>query len=417
MNSTFYVSFSESGYNINIKDSRVVGNGNFIYAESEGYMPNIASNPYEHFAIQVLGTGEGGFTNTYLLDRADMGQLATKALTDSSVITDYLSYVIEEINDSENVVDLLGRYLRTIWDQAVSIGADVKEQGFMNAWSNALNGFKDSYMEGTLQPYENIVGLRTLPVSVISFFEGNVVPLKLGDFDTGIAARLVSNPISPEFSVTLSIPWHYNDFRRESPYTQLYLYIPYAGMFTLDSSILRNSTSITLKYKIGIDGTISGIIVDSNGNFVTDMKFCIGVGMATGVRQEAWSDIRVAAGLQSALGAGVSGFAEAGMAGFVVGAVSGGIAAIPTMGTAQQSVRGSDSVICYYSNAVKLICRSAGTIDPSNFISQGRPRCLYTQLGALSGYVKCEGAHIVCPGKLSELQKIDNYLNGGIYIE
>lgn len=57
------------------------------------------------------------------------------------------------------------------------------------------------------------------------------------------------------------------------------------------------------------------------------------------------------------------------------------------------------------------------TVRAGDFTHKGRPYCFYRTLRGMSGYIQCENAHFTSWGTREENMQVENYLNGGMYIE
>lgn len=408
LDSTFFVALNENTFNTKIFDGRLIGLNQNKITTVKTAMPNISSNPFEHYMLQILGDGAGGFAASYILAPTALEQLAKKALTDTTFIAEYACRTLNA--GIEGGSWSITKYCKDIIE---NIG------GLIDNAPAMLGGVMGSIIEGTAQPYQNIIMLRTLPVKNVNIFTGTIENVKLGQLDSGIGARRVTNPVSQVNEFTMQIPWYYSDFRRCNRYTELYLYFPFVGIVPLDVGRLLDSNSLTFSYTIGIDGSLMGVINDDKGNFVTDIGCTMGAQMATGSRYAGTSDfgmINTFASMFGGVGAGVGQMAM-GNVGGISTLFETASNSITSVLSAQQHVRGADNTANVYSTDVVLICKSLITKDPNTLKPLGReleePRVLNT----LSGYTVCRNASIECNATLQEIETINGYLNGGFYIE
>ena len=83
------------------------------------------------------------------------------------------------------------------------------------------------------------------------------LPVKLGTFDTGITTMFPISGTAVTGSASISIPWHYSDWRR-SVCEDVYLYLPLVGMVQLSADSLTNVSSLTVEWSATYtDGVIT----------------------------------------------------------------------------------------------------------------------------------------------------------------
>ena len=92
---------------------------------------------------------------------------------------------------------------------------------------------------------DNIRSAHLLPLS-LSDIGSNTARIYLGSFDSGVDARKVTDQLFTD-SATVTIPWQgVTDWRRLSPYMELFLYIPYIGVISLSPSDLIGESTLTV---------------------------------------------------------------------------------------------------------------------------------------------------------------------------
>jgi hypothetical protein len=63
--------------------------------------------------------------------------------------------------------------------------------------------------------------------------------------------RFYSNKVV-EYTKYIEIPWIYNDFRRQAPYTEILMYLPFVGIINLDATLLSKYSRLQIKIKIEV---------------------------------------------------------------------------------------------------------------------------------------------------------------------
>lgn len=249
----------------------------------------------------------------------------------------------------------------------------------------------------------------------------------LGNFNTHVMGRrLIMKPVSDTYSI--AIPWHYNDWRR-GVYEDVYLYLPLVGTVQLSASSLTHVNSLGVKYSLSVfDGNISyqitagGDVVGVYGGSCL-MQVPIGINQATSAGEIFNSFLN---GMEKTLDAGIK------------STISPLSAAAATAGMYYQGARASyDTINTIYSTHASCIGGVGGgvggelsldaqcftvchptNIEPAQMAAtMGVPTMKPLQLSACSGYCQCANAHVDAPAMAHELDVIDQYLNGGFYIE
>lgn len=257
-----------------------------------------------------------------------------------------------------------------------------------------------------------------LPVSAIG---GDTADIWLGKYNTGISATRIRDRIFSD-GCSVDIPWptNINDWRRNSPFTELYLYIPYIGIINLSPSDLIGDSSLNVSVSIDLTSgdAVFTVYTDTNrfiGQYNTNMAASFAIGTA---------NVPVAQMFNSVLGAITTGAAAAatGGASQIIGATGNGlslaniIAGTPTCigSNSGGAVLGlTDNVVCY------SIFHDT-TVDPHGATLRavkGEPFNGAMSLSGVSGYVQTAGASVSMAAFGNDKDIVNNYLDGGIYIE
>lgn len=254
----------------------------------------------------------------------------------------------------------------------------------------------------------------------ISYSSGVSDRVYLGNYDTGHDADFMNNEVISQ-TVTLAIPWVYNDWRNNSPYCQMYLYIPFVGNIQIDPSLCIGQTNMYLKFGFSRctgDCSVqvkagSGITI---GTYSVNIaaKYPVGAMQADPIRQ-ATSALGAVGG---AIGAGagiISGNPAAIVAGAgaIVGS-TGNFMPTPTTigGMGGGSGSGLDTDIrlnLLYHDTIETPGASNATI--------GKPVMSTHTIGSYSGYVQCSSASIDITGYPDEKDTVNSYVNSGFYYE
>lgn len=240
----------------------------------------------------------------------------------------------------------------------------------------------------------------------------------LGNYDTGVTGIPVNGtPITG--SVSVSIPWHYSDWRR-STCEQVYLYLPLVGMVNLSADSLTHTDTITINYSYTLTDATVAFQVIAGGEVIGTYGGSCAINYPLGVNQQA-----SAGQVQQAVIQGLTSTVSAGITGNVVGAITG------IIGTAYNAL---DAALTTHPSSVGGIGGGAGsglsrdiicfTVAHSTVITpdqmagtMGVPTMQPLQLSACSGYCQCANAHVELDAPLPEIAAVDAWLNSGFYIE
>ena len=231
----------------------------------------------------------------------------------------------------------------------------------------------------------------------------------LGTFKTQQQLSKLATPTIVD-SATVNIPWQASDYRRRSPYTDVYLYIPYIGMVKLSSENLVGQSSVTVTYTLSVrDGSLIATVT-SGSQIIGQYSGNVGVSVPVGI-----SNINMPKAAQSVLtgivAAASKSWGAIGMAAINLGeSVSpnytclGGLDGLASIATNQ-------NITCY------TVFHDTVVAPNTEINTIGSPTMAPKALSSLTGYVQCMDAHIEGDYPAPILEAVDNYLNRGIYIE
>lgn len=236
--------------------------------------------------------------------------------------------------------------------------------------------------------------------------------LKLGKYESNINCKVVLDRIFSD-GTTIDIPWQAEDWRRNSPYTEIYLYIPYLGIMQLSASDLIDveSLNISLSMDISCGDTIFKVY---NGNQVilqngTNLASPYAIGSSNMMASE------IATNMLSAVG-GIMSMAEGNPAG-----ATSGLNALANIISGHPTCIGGNSGGASFglTSDVVLYTIYHDTVAEPETVSAtiGTPTNKVMSLSSISGYVQTSSASVSGTMLDAEREAVNNLLNGGIYIE
>lgn len=440
--STQYVTYSSVAGNSWLADTRIPVLKSTIASKSGATLPFIDTNGF--YVLSVVGgdTGVGG-CEVFAVNKSTLNDLIQRIATWSGDdITAIMSGVTinppsfnppsvttpsstatngecftDLINSLKNMIDSMGYVATSVQNSANDIMKKIQEAssktGFIgNAFANAPNCIRSCIW---------------VPFDLGSFTGASGV-IYLGKYDTGEAGFKV-NPTPTSGSVSVSIPWHFSDWRR-GVCEDVYLYLPFVGMVSFSADSLTNVSSIAVKYSVtATDGNICYEVIAGNeilgtygGNASTNYPIGINqqasagevfTALVGGVQKTVSAAVESSLSPLSAAGAIGQMALNIGLAAYDVKNVQNSTHFSCVGGIGGGAGVGLDLSITCYTVAHNTI------INPSDMKdTMGLPTMKPMALTTLTGYCQCANAHVAADGAESqELDELDAYLNGGFYIE
>ena len=273
-------------------------------------------------------------------------------------------------------------------------------------------------IECAVRPMSQFFGSGDIPQNIreckfIPFNVGITVPqspIYLGSFLTQIGSLGKLNTDTVHRTASVNIPWQANDYRRRSPYTDVYLYLPYIGMTKLSSENLVGQSTIDVAYTLGMrDGTLI-VTVSSGSEIIGQYSGNVAASVPVGV-----SNLNISKAAQSLI-MGAAAVATKSVGAVGMAALNFGDSVTPNF----SCVGGLDGVAGTATNQ-NITCYTVfhDTIAAPNQNLQtiGSPTMCSKSLATLTGYCQCMDAHVEAAATAEELSAIDTLLNSGFYIE
>lgn len=334
-------------------------------------------------------TGAHGTTGVYKVSANDLAALI-----------DDLQDVTDNIFDFNGITPPTRPTSQNLWDWLGYIGDYIKY-----AIDCAVRPISQIFGSGNIP--ENIRECRFLPFDIGT--TTGAIPIYLGTFITQQSFGKL-NTETVHRTTTVNIPWQSNDFRRRSPYTEIYIYLPYIGMIKLSSENLVGQSTIEVAYTIAVrDGSLI-CTLSSGGEILGQYSGNVSASVPVGV-----SNISLGRAAQALIATAASvatdslstfGMASIQYANAVTPNYSciGGLDGIAGIGTNQD-------ITCY------TVFHDTIVTPNQNLAVIGSPSMCSKSLATLTGYCQCVDAHVEAAATAMELTALDNFLNSGFYIE
>lgn len=286
-----------------------------------------------------------------------------------------------------------------------------------------LKKFMDNPMDGLIDSY-------ALPIIEGSFYTSTPAALALGGANIDCGARVVtSNP--GDYSaktVRVDLPWFYDDFRNNAPYTSAVLSTPWTNDIVLNIADLYGHDFFLIYYAIDV---YSGEIkiecrVDNRiiGSATGNIKISVPISGANSNISGAIAGLGTVTTGALAIGAGLaSGGTLTPVVGGIGAVTSGIISTEMSLATTQTRTSGSASgsacglaIDGGFFRFSLVTCNTQTTPEDLAPIA-GYPVFKVMRIGDNTGYVQTDGASVQVNGFTDEITRINSALDGGVYIE
>ena len=270
-------------------------------------------------------------------------------------------------------------------------------------------------------PRDAIISLGCVPFNITP---SGTAEIKVGAFGTEVTSNYVNSPYVDIDCGSVDIKPILNGYTDYSPFTEMYLYLPYIGSVQLDTDIYMNKT-ISLKYRIDIltGDCIVFVLVGGNVKAVYNGNIKFAVPVTSGDYSQMWSTFlsTTTGALMGAVGAAAAG-AEAGAVDVAQGAVKGGAGKLSQSAGIKPQIQISGQLqstngLLGIQKPYIEIRRPNLCIPTSQKDIEGYPSLISGQLSSFSGYTEVEEIRLSIPGATQEeLNEIEQSLKEGVIL-
>lgn len=263
-----------------------------------------------------------------------------------------------------------------------------------------------SLIVGSGNVMSNIQGLTWVPFTA-SNLASQSRNVEIGLYISTLTALYVDGYQNISWTQRINIPWYFSDWRRNQPYSQIYIYIPYIGTVMIPAGNITGDSSLDCQFSVNkrtgamavnIYGTTSGEHVYT-GSGMCGISVPIG---ATGFNAGSF----VTGGIATAASL---------LSGNVLGAAANAINSLQSNPQSAGALAGGAGSGLSQNLIVDVVSHDISDV-PSN-MALGIPSFKTKTLSSISGYVQCENASVGGAMTETERESINSLLNGGIYIE
>ena len=293
----------------------------------------------------------------------------------------------------------------------------------LGAWLWSTN-FLDVVAKMWQDPMQGIISLHKIYAIPPTGVSQNI---KVGYLDSGVAATTIPNQYSGLSCGHVDLAETFGNVFDYSPYTSVHLYLPFIGIVQLDvGDVMR--ASVTVNYRIDwyTGALLAQVIVSRDGNEVLLYQFG-GDGAARYPLSQgtnaAIAGLIVGGGV-GAIGGAITGFIGGGTAGVLAGVGNGAIRGAATglgrnikPNISRSGTFGGNHGAMGIKTPYLIVTRPMPYMPNGYQNLIGNPDYNVTQLGNMSGYVRCAALHLEnVPCTDTEMRMIERALLDGVYV-
>lgn len=324
------------------------------------------------------------------------------------------SVVFITIGGKEEAGEFYGGYNYYVLTEAQWKSAMCKLSNSDSLWSDLKNYFGDA-ANSIICARRFPIDLSKMPINDVSYGRENI---KAGKWEIDYTAYpLLATCI--ERTINFEVPSFKSDFTEWEPYTNYRLYAPFLGAIDLSPSDFGKD--ILVKYVIDL---ITGLMTvnicrgEHEENVVASYTTEIGEALPTVANQTS---------IGSAISSGI------GATGWAAGAINAGSAvmgitalmmassavssAMSSTSKQHGSFGGSRCEVAYNKFVLQVIRQNHNMTFSEIQEVYGRPLCRVKQLSELTGYCQTREFHMELNAQKNILEKIEEMMDGGVYIE
>ena len=303
----------------------------------------------------------------------------------------------------------------------------VKYRSMLYNLYNKIDGFQVSDIKDAIGKF-----LQGSPEKMVSSamwmppynFSHSTLPFYVGGWRPTVdfEADLITDPLFQLPAITLTLPKHpqaasRGSFLNLAPYTTYTLLVPMFGVVNIDTTAVKEASSITLNITVDAMSGQGKCYIHSGGNprpMIANLTAQIGVPVPL---QGQNAGASIAGGIVSTL-AGLAGAAATtgAVAPFIIGAaVSGVDTAINALTGASFSTGSAGGALATTQN-IRLDATFLNIADADN-THHGKPLYDTRTISTLSGYNIVGDGDVAIPGPLPEQQEVKRFLETGFYYQ
>ena len=286
------------------------------------------------------------------------------------------------------------------------------------------------------EPSQFFVSLRAYPFDVTDYYNQVLTPqlVKMGKAQMKVGDQNLGAPALIEYAQykylgKFKVPRKFNNYLDFSPYTKIEMYLPFAGIITLDTNVVTDK-EIRILLAVDFDtGKANYYLVrhednqgEYDGDIIQTVECQMGMDIPLGSYNTNEQMKNVLMTGISFIGGAVTTMATGNPMPLVsssINAVSGTFKALQERVTKGGVSSGTNNIMTPYHPYLIITRPTYGANGPDDYVTyKGRPLFKNCKLGELTGFTVCNDFHLENFGSAtdSEISSIDALLKEGIII-
>lgn len=288
-------------------------------------------------------------------------------------------------------------------------------QGELNSFGAWLwsSDFVDQLLKLFNDPMQAIIGLHKVFATPSTSGTG---PIKVGYLSSGVSAKLVNSQYVTIDCGTVSLKEKFGNVFDYSPFTQVYIYLPFIGIHQLDTGeVMRGNIKVVYHVDVLTGACLAEVNV--NRDMAGGILYTFSGNCAVQYPVSSGSYMGIVTSIASIAG-NIAGTVLTGgtIAPLSIGASMGALTSAKTRVSHSGSFSGAPGAMGV-KKPYLIITRPQTHLAPTFPNFDGYPANHSVLLSQCSGFIKCEGVHIEnVPALDSELDEIDSLLRTGVII-
>lgn len=341
---------------------------------------------------------------------------------------------IMEVSDALELLDTISTWNSNVLpDENISSGTDFSTvEDALESLHDMLMDFGQTLTDRLIKGFRQVISSGSAASCIKSAFiipiaksriSGSSEPVELGLFTSTKSGTQRTTRGIQDVS-TVPIPWQASDWRRNAPYHEIYLYIPFVGVVSYPASALIGCNNLVVQ--VAIDETAGDCLVTVSteatsagaanhviGQYSTNIAANFAIGSSNLTPRQLATTIAATAGTVAAAAIAPPVGLAAGFA-----AISGELnAATPVPSSIGGAGGGAVLALFGYSCRCMTIFHDTNVSPASVSAIMGTPTNEVKALAGLTGYVETRGFSVAGSMTDRERTDINRLMDGGVYIE
>lgn len=264
-------------------------------------------------------------------------------------------------------------------------------------------------------PFDGVISLHEIYFSPVT---GSSQQIRSGFLDSGVYSNTVPQRYSELNCGSIVIPEYFGNYLDYSPYTKVYLYLPFIGIEELDAEdVIGAAVNVTYGLDSYSGACVAMVTTAKDGYNAVTYQFTGNASVSHPMSGGSQAQNLIA--MCTTLGSTVIGAVTGGLAGAVtsgLGSFAGDMTSVKSSVYHSGTFTGNFGAMAC-KTPYFIVKRPKQVVVPNYNEFYGFPAHKYVKLGSCTGYVRCREVHVNSARATDEeKQKIEELLKSGVYL-